>query len=226
MPGIADQSLYALVGMSALAVSIVGGPMTMTLLALEMTGDLKLTLAVLGAAGAASLVTRRLFGFSFATWRFHLRGENIRSAHDVGWIRDLTVGTMMRREVPQITADMLVIDARRKYPPGSTTYVVAVEADNSYAGMVAPATLYDAGDDAEGKASLTVRSLLRNADQMLLVGMNVKDALTVFEAAESEALAVVSDRQSRQLVGTLSEAHAIKRYSDEVSRRNRELTGE
>ena len=37
-------------------------------------------------------VTRESFGYSFATWRFHLRGETIRSAADVGWIRDLTVG--------------------------------------------------------------------------------------------------------------------------------------
>ena len=36
-------------------------------------------------------MTRELFGYSFATWRFHLRGETIRSAADVGWIRDLTV---------------------------------------------------------------------------------------------------------------------------------------
>jgi len=35
-------------------------------------------------------VTRELFGYSFATWRFHLRGETIRSAADIGWLRDLT----------------------------------------------------------------------------------------------------------------------------------------
>lgn len=120
------ETLFALVGMSSLAVSIVGGPMTMTLLALEMTGDLKLTLAVVGAAGAASLVTRRLFGFSFATWRFHLRGESIRGAHDVGWMRDLTAGSMMRIEVPKIAADATIAEARLKYPPGSTNYLVAV----------------------------------------------------------------------------------------------------
>jgi CIC family chloride channel protein len=215
-----DPTLYALVGMSALAVSIVGGPMTMTLLALEMTSDLKLTLAVLGAAGAASLVTRRLFGFSFATWRFHLRGENIRSAHDIGWLRELTVGTLMRLEVPQVEADLEVAEARRKYPPGSTNYLVAVEADGSYAGMVPPALLYQEEPPA------TVRALLRDTERMLLPGTTIRDALALFDEAESETIAVVGDRESRRLVGILSEAHAIRRYGDEVSRRNRELTGE
>lgn len=218
--GAADPTLYALVGMSALAVSIVGGPMTMTLLALEMTGDLKLTLAVLGAAGAASLVTRRLFGFSFATWRFHLRGENIRSAHDIGWLRELTVATLMRLEVPQVEADLPVAEARRKYPPGSTNYLVAVEADGAYAGMVPPALLY------QEEPPETVRALLRCEDRTLLAGTTIRDALALFDEAETDTLAVVADRESRRLVGILSEAHAIRRYGEEVSSRNRELTGE
>ena len=126
LPGLVPAPFfYALIGMSALAVAVVGGPMTMTLLALEMTGDLELTLAVLAAAGTASLVTRRLFGFSFATWRFHLRGENIRGAHDIGWLREITVDTLMRHEVPQLDIETPVAEARRLYPPGSSTYLVA-----------------------------------------------------------------------------------------------------
>jgi len=225
------ETLFALVGMSSLAVSVVGGPMTMTLLALEMTGDLKLTLAVVGAAGAASLVTRRLFGFSFATWRFHLRGESIRGAHDVGWMRDLTAGSMMRIEVPKIAADATIAEARLKYPPGSTNYLVAVGPGDAYAGMVPPGALYEPDPALDEEAAAepaprTVRHLLRNPDRMLLTDMSVRDTLKLFEAAESEALPVVADREGRRLVGILSEAHAIKRYSDEVSRRNRELTGE
>lgn len=225
------ETLFALVGMSSLAVSIVGGPMTMALLALEMTGDLKLTLAVIGAAGAASLVTRRLFGFSFATWRFHLRGESIRGAHDVGWMRDLTAGSMMRIEVPKIEADATIAEARLKYPPGSTNYLVAVGPGDKFAGMVPPTALYEPDPALDEKAAAepaprTVRHLLRNTDRMLQADMSVREALKLFDEAQSEALPVVADRESRRLVGILSEAHAIKRYSDEIARRNRELTGE
>ena len=66
---------YAVVGMSALAVAIVGGPMTMTFLALESTQNFAVTMAVLAASIVAAITVRRLFGYSFATWRFHLRGE-------------------------------------------------------------------------------------------------------------------------------------------------------
>ncbi len=67
-----------------MAVAIIGGPFTMTFLVLETTGDFALTAATLTASIAASLVVRETFGYSFSTWRLHLRGETIRSAHDVG----------------------------------------------------------------------------------------------------------------------------------------------
>src|SRR4029079_18448700 len=100
LPGLhVDPDSYAIIGMCALSVAVIGGPPTMTCIALETTGDLWLTTAVLISAIIAMQVTREFFGYSFATWRFHLRGETIRSAADVGWIRDLTVAQMMRSDV-------------------------------------------------------------------------------------------------------------------------------
>ena len=60
--------------------SVIGGPLTMIFIALETTGNLWLTAAVMVAVIVSAQVTRELFGYSFATWRFHLRGETIRSA--------------------------------------------------------------------------------------------------------------------------------------------------
>ena len=87
----------------------------MTLLALEMTGDLWLTTAVLIAAIISMQMTREFFGYSFATWRFHLRGETIRSGADIGWIRDLTVGQMMR-------SDVRTAPANRRFQPSARLF--------------------------------------------------------------------------------------------------------
>ena len=119
LPGAAiDPDAYAIIGMWALSVSVIGGPLTMTFIALETTGDLWLTTAVLIAAIISMQVTREFFGYSFATWRFHLRGETIRSAADVGWIRDLTVGQMMRADVRTTPVDSTIADFREAFPLG------------------------------------------------------------------------------------------------------------
>ena len=91
--------------MSALSASVIGGPLTMSFIALESTGNLWLTTVVLVAVMISTQITRELFGYSFATWRLHLRGETIRSAADVGWIRDLTVRRLMRPDVATVDAE-------------------------------------------------------------------------------------------------------------------------
>src|ERR1700755_1638790 len=112
--------------MGALSVSVIGGPLTMTFIALESTGDLWLTTAVLIAVIVSAQGTRETFGYSFATWRFHLRGETIRSAAYVGWIRELNVRRMMRPDVRTVPVHTTISRFRMVFPLGSTAQVVAL----------------------------------------------------------------------------------------------------
>ena len=217
-----NSDAYAIIGMGALSVSVIGGPLTMTLLALEMTGDLWLTTAVLIAAIISMQMTREFFGYSFATWRFHLRGETIRSGADVGWIRDLTVGQMMRSDVRTTPAESPVSAFREAFPLGSTNQVVAVDEDGRYAGVVLVAEAHA----AELSAAESVRALLHHADHMLLPQMTAQEAVSAFDRYEAEALPVVDTRERRQVIGLLTEAHALRRYSDASERQRRELLGE
>jgi CIC family chloride channel protein len=214
--------VLGLVGMSALAVAIVGGPLTMAFLALESTGSLPLTVAVLLAAVVSSITVRRTFGYSFATWRFHLRGEAIRSAVDIGWMRSLTVGRMMRREVRLVRADTSIAAFRRDVPLGATNRVVAVDAADRYAGIVLVPEAH--APDVDEAAKLA--GILHYADAMLTPQMTIKDAIGLFERAESDALAVVDSPDSRRVIGLLTEAYALRRYSEELERRRKELSGE
>ena len=216
----------ALVGMSALAVAIVGGPLTMAFLALETTGSLPLTVAVLAASVVSSLTVRRTFGYSFATWRFHLRGEAIRSAVDIGWMRNLTVGRMMRRELRTVRRDTQVASFRRDFPLGLTDRVVVVDDSGKYAGIVLVAEAHTPTKRAPDKSTGTVVDLLHNPDDMLSPQMTIKEAVALFETVEADALAVVDGFESRRVIGLLTEQYALRRYSEELERRRRELSGE
>ena len=44
--------------------------------------------------------------------------------------------------------------------------------------------------------------------------------------AESDALAVVDSAETKRVIGLLTEQYALRRYSDELDRRRRELSGE
>ncbi len=215
------DAVYGLIGMCGMAVAIVGGPLTMAFLALESTASLPLTVAVLATAVVSSLTVRRTFGYSFATWRFHLRGETIRSAVDIGWVRNLTVGRMMRRDIRPVRADISLAVFRRDYPLGSTNRVVAIDDTDRYAGIVWVADAHAAG------AQITrIDELLHHTNAVLLPQMTVKEAATLFETAEADALAVVDSHENLHVLGLLTEQYALRRYSEELDRRRRDISGE
>jgi CIC family chloride channel protein len=217
-----DPNVYAIIGMSALSASVIGGPLTMSFIALESTGNLWLTTAVLVAVILSTQITRELFGYSFATWRFHLRGESIRSAADIGWIRDLTVRSLMRQDVATVNANVPIEEFCEKFPLGSKTQVVAVDGAGRYVGLALVAEAH--APDVEAAKGLI--DILHYRDVVLHPAMNIQEAIAVFDAAEAETLAVVDTDGEHRPIGILTEAHAMRRYAEESEQRRREAVGD
>jgi CIC family chloride channel protein len=215
-----DPLAASLVGMGAMAVAIVGGPFTMSFLVLETTGDFSLTAATLTASLVASVVVRETFGYSFSTWRLHLRGETIRSAHDVGWLRTLTAGRMMRTDAPTIAADAHLAEFRRRFPLGSTRRVVALDPAGKYAGIVMTSRVFGHTDPEDKEA---VGALMINQDEWLTPEMSIKEIMGVFDRTESDELAVLNP--AGEVLGVLSEAYATRRYAEELEKNRRDLVG-
>jgi CIC family chloride channel protein len=217
-----DPNVYAVIGMSALSASVIGGPLTMSFIALESTGNLWLTTAVLVAVILSTQITRELFGYSFATWRLHLRGESIRSAADIGWIRDLTVRSLMRQDVATVNANVPIEEFCEKFPLGSKTQVVAVDGAGRYVGLALVAEAH--APDVEAAKGLI--DILHYRDVVLHPAMNIQEAIAVFDAAEAEMLAVVDTDGEHRPIGVLTEAHAMRRYAEESEQRRREAVGD
>ncbi len=197
-----------------MSTAIVGGPLTVTFLVLESTGNLGIAGGVLAASIATTLAVRATFGYSFTTWRLHLRGETIRGGQDVGWLRELTVAKMMVPAPPVFPAEESLRAFREAHPLGSANVVVAVGEDGRYHGLVlvpeAHAHALEEGDDG-GPVGLIARlpaTTLHPDD-------DVRSALDLFGAAHADTLAVTS-RETGQVLGLLGEAFAARRYAQET----------
>lgn len=222
VPGAApvDPTDAALVGMAAMGVAVVGGPMTMSMLVLESTHDFALTAVAMTAAITASTLARETFGFSFSTWRLHTRGETIRSARDVGWLRSLSAGKLMRRGTATAFPDLTIAEFRRRFPLGATTRVVLVGPDGLYHGIVDTAAAY-APDLEEGRE---IAHCAHHAEFTLRPDEDVGTVLQAFEREEANDLAVVDE--SGHLLGIVTEKYVRRRYSEEVGKAYRDLFGE
>jgi chloride channel protein, CIC family len=224
-PGLAvDPMVATLTGMATLGVAIVGGPLTMAFLVLEMTRSVDVTAVVLAGCIVTSVCVRFMFGHSFSTWRLHLRGETIRSAADVGWLRNLTVERMMRTDVGKVPATATIAACRREFVLGSRQAIVVVNNTDEYCGLVLLPELFSGELDSIAE-DIQVVELARCTDIALLPDMNVKTAMKIFDEAEAEILAVLESAESRKVIGFLTEAFARRRYVEEIDQAARGVLG-
>jgi CIC family chloride channel protein len=102
---------------------------------------------------------------------------------------------------------------------------VLTETNGKYAGIVLVPAVH--GNLVENdEATVPVRDLAEQRSDVLLPTMNARQAVALFDQCESEALAVVSDLISQKVIGLLTESHTLRRYSEELDRNRREVSGE
>jgi len=208
-----DPLICTLVGMGAVAAAIVGAPMTMIMIVLETTGDFAATIGVMVGVVTAAIAVRHWFGYSFATWRFHLRGLTIRSPDDVGWINELLIGPMMRRDPAVIAADLTIEELHRRFPTGSIKKVFVVDERGRLRGIIDPV---EASGLESAEAVKTVGELVSKPAPFLLPRNDLRTALDRFSQTAQETLPVVDNSEDRRIIGYLSEAYALRRYAHEL----------
>lgn len=215
-----DPNDAALVGMAALSVSIVGGPMTLAVLMLETTHDFALMGVVLAATLVSSALTREIFGYSFSTWRLHLRGSKIRSPRDIGRLTTMTAGRIMRTDWVSVDRSMSVGAFRAAVPLGKTAKAILLDADGTYRGIVPTAAAFHPDLDPAS----SVAALATHPGVALRPAMDIRSILTLFDEAAADELAVLDDRD--HVIGVVGERHARRRYFEALEESERELFGE
>ncbi len=219
LPGLnLSETACLFAGMATLGAAIVGAPLTMAFLILESSGDVAVVGPVLAGCIASHLMTQAIFGYSFSTWRLHLRGEDISGAHDVGWVRAMLVAGMMTAKPRTMPAEASLAAFRLAHPLGSSHYVALVDSKGRYCGVVSTAEAHatDGGDRP-------LASLARLGGVTLAPNQNIREALDAFEKSGSDIL-VVTDAQGA-VVGTLGEAYAARRYAAAVDRAAKGVLG-
>jgi CIC family chloride channel protein len=220
-----DEAIFVLAGMGAVGAGVVGAPITMILLTLEATSDFSATMGVTVAVVVAALVVRHWFGYSFATWRFHLRGVALHSPHDIGWLHELQVAKLMRQDFAAVPPAMPLAELCRQFPIGDSHRVFVVDENGGYRGYVDLVQAHSA-ELAPDRDRLTAADVAHGADHFLTPGQPVRETLDLFIASAAEVLAVVDNARDRRVQGYLSEAYALRRYYRELEARHREELGD
>lgn len=218
-PGV-DVGLSVVVGMTATSAAIIGTPIAIVLLAVETTGLHAGIVSVAFAVVVASHLTRRWFGYSFSTWRFHIRGHDLTGPRDIGRLRALTFADAPLEDPPRVPAEARLSEAAAMVANAAPSVVLAVEnADGTFDGFLRRDRLLEA---ALATPDLPTGMIAEKPSRTAHMTDSLMNHLESGKTAIVGRLAVVSPEG--RLVGFAREADVLRRYLDEVEAADRDDT--
>jgi CIC family chloride channel protein len=222
---VAEHSAYAVVGIGAVAAAVVGAPLTMVLLVFEITSDYTMTVGVAVSVMVATVATRRWFGYSFSTWRFHLRGVALKGAYDVGRMYELTVRRVLDRDVLRVPEAMKLDQLAAEFARSRRSIAFVHKEDDTFVGIVEAQTANARIAELDKGSEATAGILAQPQAHLLTPADRLSTALEVLDEMEQESAAVVMSPTDPRLVGCVHESDLLRCYIEEADRMRRDELG-
>ncbi len=205
-----DRGAYALVGMGAVAGSVLGAPISTILIVFELTGDYEVTVAVMVAVVISSLITQAVVGRSFFQLQLDRRGVVVGLDQTQVILRRTRMRMLMRRHFSVATMAVGVDALRQMLLAAPQRPIYLVGDDGGYRGVVALSDIF-AKEAAAAEAEDPLAALIREPP-FLLADDHVEEAMTVFARTTETTLPVVEDRDSMRIVGTVQQRDVMVAY--------------
>jgi len=210
-----EASVYALLGMGAIAACTLGAPISTVIMIFELTGDYGVTFAVMVAVAVASVFCRQLHWHSYFSWQLAQQGIDILARRDQGLLRSATLAEVMRPEVVTVPleADLERLKAlfRHRHLP-----IFVVDDKGRLYGSIAFEDLADAAFAPAKERLPTARDLVHRIPVALVPEDDLETALRLCETNQEEHMPVVDNGQDMHVIGEV-------RYQDLMLAYNRAL---
>ena len=225
---------YTIIGMGAMAGSVLGAPISTILMIFELTGDYALTIAVMIATVIASVITQQVHGRSFFTWQLERKGVSVSGGQEAGLLRSIHVRQLLDRTYETVTPNTPIdeVRARLVHAPWGELFVVdapAAEAAPDHPPLVGTITFHDLSEaafDTSQDNRLTAKDVMRRAPTVLQLEDDLDTAVKVFGASGEVHLPVVDDKASLRLQGVAHEHEMMATYHRALTQARREERGE
>ncbi len=212
-----DPRAYALVGMGCLLAGTTHAPLTAVVMLFEMTLDYQIVLPLLVAAAAASLVARGIHDDSIYTEA--LRRKRGADLLFPGATQSLAVRSVMRPDQETVAPDVPVPALLDRFIAARRNHLYVLDAEGRFTGAVALRDVGRALREMGEPSASRARDVADPAFPVVTPDDSLDAALETFWTTETERLPVVSNRQERKLLGTVSRRDILGVYALEVLHR-------
>lgn len=224
LPGVVSNPLlYTVVGMGAIFAGSAQAPLTASTIILEMTGDYRITIGVMGACALSYLIHGSLSRDSMYTTKLSRRGLVILRGTDIRPTQRIPVTSAMSPSYLGTSPQTSIVEAQRLLTQADTDILVVEDLEGKMVGVVASSDLRKAlvpGKNKEqekggtvGRVMQTVGRVMQTRVISIFSSANLEDAIRLFGFYDIKTLLVVDPNDSRRVVGLLRQSDVFRAYS-------------
>lgn len=210
----ASHGLYAIIGMSAVAASVLGAPISTILIVFELTGDYKISIAVMIAVSVATLITKHIIGRSIFQTQLLNRNVDVNESRALRLLSFRQVRGIMDREFIEVAKDAPMADLRKIV--GNTNhdkFVVVDPETHEFFGRIDYSDLKSHLFGDEPEENLTAMDLVHEDNPVLFPDTSLKAAIAIIEKASVEHIPVINRASDRRLIGILHHNDLLHAYN-------------
>ncbi len=218
---VSSTHIYAIAGMGAVISIVIGAPITTILIVFELTASYALTTAVMIAVVMASLITGRIFPYSWFNLKLLRRGVDVRTGREIRILRQRTVGELVSPDYSTITPLHNIDEAKEILLQLQVSELLIVDEQEQLHGQISLIHILAAIQSGRGHEPLTeltcTPAIILNATD------NLDDAMQTLRYFVGISLPVVNE--SGQLLGVVYQSSVIGAYNDAVKQARDEERG-
>jgi len=207
----ASSAAYGLVGMAAVFAAAAEAPITAITIVFEMSNDYTIILPLMVCTVIATVIGRRLLGFTIYEMKLVRRGIDWARARRPRPFSRVSIATVER--VPEIIARATqpITEIAQKLQR-SPEFVIPVVDDGKFIGMV---TASDIAGTLLTRPSSRVRDLVQPAPALLHRGDTLEEAAVAMADPQTPLLPIV-DRATGELLGIITRRDVLDAYRSRV----------
>ena len=200
-----SAAIFTVAGIAAVTGSVVGAPVGMVLIVMEITGSYEFALAAVISVAMSSFVSTRVFSYSFFDHQLMLRGVDLRQGREVLSLRDVYVSSLELGQgvcVAETYSGEEIVD-ELKFADKTEAYVIDIQKT-----LVGRTTIVE----ALNHESSEVTQFMQQEYASLCESDDLARALLVARGFVGEAIPVTDD--AGKFLGCISEGDILSGTMD------------
>ena len=209
----------------AVAASVLGAPISTTLIIFEMTSDYTLTLAVMVTVVVSSEISHHFYDRSFFVRQLRERGVDLREGIESEVMQTITVDAVMRRQVSTVGMSTDLDTLRRLLQDSTVGELFVVRDDGALHGTVTLQDLSEFAFDHDLDSLVNAGDVARPNPPVLTRHDDIETAVALMDRVGEMVIPVLEREGDRVLVGAVTHDDVMTEFNRVLMERRREELG-